>query len=301
MIIPLTNCVFSYIKNSYKKIQVNFDINNIKIKSFLPGCATLHLGNNFFVTGGEIKDDPTSTFIYMNVDEKIVEESVEMNMCRRYHTMISLNGKYICVIGGWNSNEVEIIDAENLDYWRLLPSMHHVRSDPTVYFFNKVFIYVIGGWDYTKKTCVSEVERYEIFDADGNVRFSKQWEVLKIKNNPIYLQKYNMGLIALPDERTESSEKILLVGGFDEEYDYSSSIIKVELMLKEPALYVNKDIKGLPTDGESSFWYEKNFHTMRNDFENEPIAVNFNCFNNIYVYNFRNCEFKLYTNSTTQK
>lgn len=301
MIIPLTNCVFSYIKNSYKKIQVNFEINKIKIRSFLPGCATLHLGNNFYVTGGEIKDESSSSFFYMNIDEKVVEEGVEMNFCRRYHTMISLNDKYICVIGGWNSNEVEIIDSENLDYWRILPSMASCRSDPTVYCLNQNFLYVFGGWDYNKKKCVSDIERYEVFDSVGNIRFSKQWEVVKIKNNPVYLQKYNMGLIGLFDERNEFSEKILLVGGFDEEYDYSGSIIKVELLLKEPAVYVNKDIKGLPTDGESSFWYEKNFHLMHNDYENEAIAVNFNCFNNIYVYSFRKSEFKLYTNNFQQK
>jgi serine/threonine protein kinase len=298
MIIPLTNCVFSYIKNSYKKIQANFEINKVKIKSFLPGCATLHIGNNFYVTGGEIKDEPTSEFIWMNIDEKVVEEAAEMNYSRRYHTMIALNKKYICVVGGWNSNEVEIIDVDNLDYWRVLPSMHYVRSDPTVYFFNGNYIYVMGGWDYTKKNCVGDVERYEIFDADGNIRFNKQWEIIKIKNNPVYLKKYNMGLIALNEENNEHSEKILLVGGFDEEYDYSPSVIKLEIMTREPAIFVNKDIKGLPTDGESSFWYEKNFHLMYNDFENEPIAVNFNCFNNIYVYSLRKNEFKLYTNST---
>lgn len=298
MIIPLTNCVFSYIKNSYKKIQVNFDINKIKVKSFLPGCATLHMGNNFYVTGGELKDEPTPDFLWMNIDEKVIEDATEMNFGRRYHTMVAVGKKYICVVGGWNSNEVEVIDADSLDYWRVLPSMKHIRSDPTVYVFNSTYLYVFGGWDYSKKTCVGEVERYEILDGDGNIRFSRQWELIKIKNNPVYLRKYNMGIIELGEEKNESSEKILLVGGFDDEYDYSSSVIKIEVFTKEPSIFVNKDIKGLPTDGESSFWYEKNFHLMQNDFENEPIAVNFNCFNNIYVYSLLKNEFKLYTNST---
>jgi hypothetical protein len=104
-----------------------------------------------------------------------------------------------------------------------------------------------------------------------------------------------MGLIPLTFDFSESSEKILLVGGFDEEYDYSASVIKVEISLKEPSIFVNNDIKGLPLQDESSFWYEKNFHLMFSD--EEPIAVNFNCFNNICVYSTRKNEFKLYTNS----
>ena len=65
MIIPLTSCVFSYSKNSYKKFKVDFEKNNVKLNSFLPGCATLHQDNFFYVTGGEIKDEATSNFIFI--------------------------------------------------------------------------------------------------------------------------------------------------------------------------------------------------------------------------------------------
>ena len=129
---------------------------------------------------------------------------------------------------------------------------------------------------------------------------NSQWENVKIKGETISLQKYNMGLIALNDEKTENSEKIILVGGFDESYDYSQSVIKIEIMTKDNSIFVNKDIKGLPTGGESSFWYEKHFHIMNNDLDGETIAVNFNCFNNIYVYTFRTSEFKQYANSTSK-
>ena len=124
--------------------------------------------------------------------------------------------------------------------------------------------------------------------------------MLKIKGETISLQKYNMGLIALTEEKSENSEKIILVGGFDESYDYSQSVIKIEIMQKENSIFVNKDIKGLPTGGESSFWYEKQFHVMNNDLDGEMIAVNFNCFNNIYVYTYRTNEFKQYANSTSK-
>ena len=39
---------------------------------------------------------------------------------------------------------------------------------------------------------------------------------------------------------------------------------------------------------------------MINDLDKEEIAVNFNCFNNVYVYSFKNKTFKQYANSTTK-
>ena len=180
--------------------------------------------------------------------------------------------------------------------------MHFKRSDPTAYLFDNKYVYIFGGWDYSQKKCIGEVERYQILfsNNDDDLITNGQWEMLKIKGETISLQKYNMGLIALTEEKSENSEKIILVGGFDESYDYSQSVIKIEIMQKENSIFVNKDIKGLPTGGESSFWYEKQFHVMNNDLDGEMIAVNFNCFNNIYVYTYRTNEFKQYANSTSK-
>ena len=305
MIIPLTSCVFSYSKNSYKKFKVDFEKNNVKLNSFLPGSATLHQGPLFYVTGGEIKDEATSNFIMMNIDEKVIYEKTEMNYPRRFHTMLGIetrDHKFIMAIGGWDCNEVEYINSEELNKWVSLPSMHFKRSDPTAYLFDNKYVYIFGGWDYSQKKCIGEVERYQILfsNNDDDLITNGQWEMLKIKGETISLQKYNMGLIALTEEKSENSEKIILVGGFDESYDYSQSVIKIEIMQKENSIFVNKDIKGLPTGGESSFWYEKQFHVMNNDLDGEMIAVNFNCFNNIYVYTYRTNEFKQYANSTSK-
>ena len=305
MIIPLTNYVFSYSRNSYKKFSVNFEKNNIKLNSFLPGCSTLHLNKNFYITGGEIKDEATSNFLVMNIEDKIIYEKIEMNYPRRFHTMISIkikNQNFIMVVGGWDCNEVEYINIEEMSKWVSLPRMKYKRSDPTLYFFNNKYVYVFGGWDYSQKKCIGDVERYQIInnELDEEIIVNNSWENVKIKGESISLQKYNMGIINLIDEKTENSEKIILVGGFDESYDYSQSVIKIEIMQKENSIFVNKDIKGLPTGGESSFWYEKEFHIMNNDLDGELIAVNFNCFNNVYVYTFRTCEFKQYANSTSK-
>lgn len=300
MIIPLTNCVVSYNKNIYKKMQCDFDTKNTKIKNFLPGSSSLHVNDNkFYITGGELHDEAVNFFLSINISEKIVEECVELNYSRRFHTMININNKYILVIGGWNSNQVEIIDLDSCKIWEILPQMSCERSDCTAYLFNNRYIYVFGGWDYNTKICIPDVEKYELFDDGQNINYNSKWEIIRIKNNGMFLQKYNMGLIPLIKEKSENSEKILLVGGFDDEYDYSSSVIKVEILQDDNIIYVSKDIKGLPTDGESSFWYEKTFHLITNELDNEELAVNFNSFNNLYAFSFSNYEFKLFINEFT--
>ena len=304
MIIPLTNTIFSYSKNSYKKIKINFEKHKVKINSFLPGCATLHQNEYFFITGGEIKDEATSSFIYMKISQKIIEESIEMNFTRRFHTMMDLSTEkknYICVIGGWDSKEVEMIETTDgiFTKWLILPSMHKCRSDPTTFLYNKKYLYVFGGWDYTTKKSVNEIERYEIFNGE-NIKLTKQWERIKIKGESNLLMKYNMGLIEIKKNDEDENKNILLIGGYNENFDYSCDVVNVEILQKENFVNVKKEEKGLPQGGESSFWYEKHFHYMKNDLDGEEIAINFNCFNNLYVYNFKNKTFRQFANTTTK-
>ena len=71
-------------------------------------------------------------------------------------------------------------------------------------------------------------------------------------------------------------------------------------MKNENFVTISKEDIGLPPGGESSFWYEKHFHYLKNDLDGEDIAVNFNCFNNIYVYNFQSRQFRQYANPNTK-
>lgn len=301
MIIPLTNCVVSYNKNLYKKMQCDFDEKSNKIKNFLPGSSTIHVNDRLYITGGELHDEAVSFFLSMNIQDKIVEELVELNYSRRFHSMMNILDKYIVVIGGWNSSQVELIDLSSCKAWEILPSMNYERSDCSAYLFNSSFIYVFGGWDYNNKCCISDVEKYEILTKD-NLNLKNKWDIISIKKNFKVVEKYNMGIVPLYFEKTEYTEKILLVGGFDDEYDYSCSVVKVEISQHEDEnvnVNVSKDVKGLPTDGESSFWYEKTFHIIKNELDNESLAVNFNSFNNLYAYSFDKCEFKLFINEFT--
>ena len=91
-------------------------------------------------------------------------------------------------------------------------------------------------------------------------------------------------------------EKILFIGGFDEVYNYSSSIVKVEISKKDGSVFISKDIIGLPLVEDRSFWFNKYFTIMDNESEKETIAVNINCFNHVYVFFYSSNQFKVYTN-----
>ena len=306
MVIPLTQYIFSYSKNTFKKFKIDFDQNDLNLNYFLPGCVTVHLGNNILIiTGGEYKNEPTSHFLILTIDEKVLDEKEEMNSTHRFHSMININNNnknYIFVIGGWDSNEVEYINFENCNKWISISKLNYQRSDSTAFYFNEKYIYVFGGWDFFNKKCVSEIERYQLYNSDtgDNIITNNKWEKIEIKGEKISLNKYNMGIINLINEDDDISSKILLVGGFDQSYDYSQSIVKLEIYKEEQCVFVHKNIKGLPIGDESSFWYEKEFHVMNNETKDGLIAVNFNCFNNIFVYDFRSCEFKLYVNQMTR-
>mgnify|MGYP002624284658 CR=1 FL=1 len=306
MVIPLTQYIFSYSKNTFKKFKIDFEENDLNLNYFLPGCVTVHLGDNtLIITGGEYKNEPTSHFLILTIDQKILDEKAEMNSAHRFHSMININNNnknYIFVFGGWESNEVEFMNFENCKKWTSISQLNYQRSDSTAFYFNEKYIYVFGGWDFFNKKCVSEIERYQLFNSENgdNVITNNKWEKIEIKGEKISLNKYNMGIINLINEDDEVSSKILLVGGFDQSYDYSQSIVKLEIYKEEQCVFVHKNIKGLPIGEESSFWYEKEFHVMNNETKDGLIAVNFNCFNNIFVYDFRSCEFKLYTNQLTR-
>ena len=302
LIIPFTNKIFSYNKNMYRKINIYFEKNKIGIDYFLPGSATVHQNDLYLITGGEYKDSSTSIFLVLNIDTKKLKECVEMNFTRRFHSMLSMkyNEKsFICVLGGWDSKEVELLETTNNNYknWLILPSMNYQRSDATTFFMNEKYIYVFGGWNYETKHNIDKIERYEVF-SDGVIKLSKTWEIIDIKGDINLIKKYNMGLIDLePKKNDNNNHSILLVGGYDTSFDYSFDVIQTSINIDDNYVKIEKLTFGLPPGLECSFWYEKNFINTNNDFDKEQVAVNYNCFNNIYVYSFKNKTFKQYPNT----
>jgi len=176
----------------------------------------------------------------------------------------------------------------------ILTSMNYQRSDAFTFFMNEKFIYVFGGWDYETKHNLDIVERYEVF-SDGIIKLSKAWEKIKVKGDLYLIKKYNMELIDLNPKKNnkEQEHSILLAGGYDTNFDYSFGVIKAIIIIGVNGVQVEKFSVWLPPGLECSFWYEKNFISSYNEYDKEEISVNFN----IYVYSFKNKNFKQFQNT----
>lgn len=292
-IIPNTNKVFSYMKNNFKILPVNFDVNNIKIKGFLPGCASALINDMVYITGGELNDDGSRFSFYFSITQKIANEISELNILRRYHTMISLNSRFICCFGGWNSCDVEYYDTLNDDIWRVFHKMNYERADPTVCLVNSKWIYVFGGWNFSLKKCLGTIERYLFFESSSEILFHGAWENINIKSDfSLSISKYNMGI--LMSKENSISESYILIGGCDESLGYSKDIVNIEIDKKSGEIkYLNNN--KLPDKYEASFWYEKEFQILQRD-DGSFISVIFDSLNYIFVYDYNMKEFRRYEN-----
>lgn len=173
----------------------------------------------FYITGGEYNDEGSKNCYSFKIAQKILGYVSELNVPRRYHSMLNLNNRFICVIGGWGLNDVEFYDTSIGKEWREFHKMNYCRSDASCLFFNKKWIYVIGGWSYSLKHSLGSIERYEFFENNNIIKFHGSWENISIKSNLSYcLSKYNMGIIVSEDKKY--SESYILFGGYiDREKD----------------------------------------------------------------------------------
>lgn len=295
-----TENIISFYKGSFKLIKAKFE-EKIKITKFLPGSANVHIRNLFFVSGGELGRVGTTICYFCNINEKVFYEFADFYYKKRYHRLINLKDKYLMALGGWESNTVEIVNIEEEDaVWEVFPPMLNYRSECACYLCDGKWLYVFGGWEYEKKECLFEVEMYEVFDSSDsmNIITNSNWQEIKVRFNKVYLQKYNMSVIPLIDDKTEFSEQILLLGGYDEEYNYSGSIIKITFSLKDGSISVSKDeYNQLPLKHDSVFWTENTFILMENSTEKDSVAVNLTTNNEIYMYFYKSEIIKVFSTS----
>lgn len=293
-IIPLTNKVFSYMKNNFKILQVNFNVHNIKIKMFLPGCSHLHLSDMVYVTGGELNDEGSRFSFFFSITQKIAHEISEMNTLRRYHTMICLNNRFICAIGGWSTSDVEYYDSTLGENWKVFHKMNFERADASVCFVNNKWIYIFGGWNFHTKKCVGTIERYEFFEEENVIKFHGEWENVHVKNEiSLLINKYNMGIFL--SKETDNTESYILVGGYNDQLEYSRNLICFDIDKKTTEMKFQNNEK-LPEGYETSFWYEKTFQILQCE-DGSFIAVAFNSSNGILLYDYNMKQFRKYDNN----
>ena len=184
MIIPLTNCVFPYSQDSYKKFKVDFEKNKVKLIYFYQD-ENITSDNYFYIIIGEIKDEATSNFL-INVNRW---KKIEM---KEVHSMLSIKWKikkYIIVIGGWDYNQVEYINSVEWINWFLYLEWN-IKEMILLFIFLiiNLFMFLEDGIIFTIK-CVDEVERYKNFNSEKDDELIKNgvWENSKIKRETISL------------------------------------------------------------------------------------------------------------------
>lgn len=297
VLIPNTNLVYSYIKNSFKILSVNFDVYNIDIKHFLKGSSVLHFKNTVYIIGGDYNNEGIRNGFTFTIEEKILSEIPELNTSRRYLTLTIINSFLLCAIGGWSSNDVEVLDIKHEDQWINFPKMNQSRSDCSAFVFNNKWLYVFGGWDYETKMVCGGIERYECFDQESKLKLYGSWELISIKSNfQEEFLKYNMAILL--SKKSENVEEIIILGGCDSTGEYSDKNIFLEFNFQSEQLIFNK-IESNPNLA-FTFWSEKNFNIFENE-DGTKLAVNFNSNNDLIVYKYIEKEFSIHINDVQLK
>ena len=218
-----------------------------------------------------------------------------MHNYRSDASLYLFNERYLYVFGGWEHEKKECVyEVERLDILVKNSKYYDIsyQSNSFIGDNNNSNNTSVQN-NYHKYGNVNKDLSYSYSDGFDMVYKDKHWEYVKIASGKAYLQKYNMALLPIIDLNPQLPEQILLLGGYDEIYDYSQSIVQVNISLADGSINVDKDRQCLPVVGDRNFWFEKDFKIMTIG-EKEKIAVNFNCFNQIYVFYYSRDTFKVF-------
>merc|ERR1712025_1027063 len=95
-------------------------------RRYKPGVAVLD--NKMYVTGGhDVGGQSMSSVDCYDPDTNTWSQRANMNIARRGHSLVSLQGR-LYAVGGWEVDSVEVFDPDN-DTWTLLQQ----RLDGEVY------------------------------------------------------------------------------------------------------------------------------------------------------------------------
>ena len=112
--------------------------------------------------------------------------------------------KSICVLGGVDSNDVEIYKLEKKK-WSNLPQLNEAREGATCCVINDTFVYCFFGYNNTNSEYCTTVEK---LDLDENV----EWQLLNPFGNKSFMKKKFSACIKY---RENFEEKIFILGGIN--------------------------------------------------------------------------------------
>ncbi len=208
--IPNTNQLAVYSDN-LKRIEISpLDISELIIptQQFLSGAACLNHGAYFYISGGELDDESTDSFLKYNHKSKILRRLDDMKYPRHNHSIYYFND-HIYAIGGYHSNTVERYSF-NTKKWEYQESMIQDERQHPMLLGQGNYLYAFFG--YRTGSYLETVERL-------NTKAPKaKWEVI-----PTVKTLSNLGMIGAGIVRI-SSDEILFLGGRNSQEDKRTTV-----------------------------------------------------------------------------
>ena len=141
-----------------------------ELKKFNCFSAICNGKNRLFISGGEIQKDPSLNEkneilkdFYMidllNTKDHEIEPIKLKNLIepRTWHSMIYVPPKYIFIVGGTNSNTVELYDIDN-DEISIDSELCEQRNECTLCLVNNIYLYAFSGF-ILNHTFINSIER----------------------------------------------------------------------------------------------------------------------------------------------
>ncbi len=123
--------------NRITKIQIPLTKEKNGYIVFPEGCRHILIDSELFITGGSDNcGNPINIVLMLNIENGEMTRLGNLNDNHSYHSLEYLeNFDCIILIGGENSNSVEIMDLDSRK-WTKLPSLNYARANINIYYNN---------------------------------------------------------------------------------------------------------------------------------------------------------------------
>lgn len=192
-----------YESNAYPGRSNNFPFENSKY---------VNIGNGALVTGGTNNKMLTDSAFKISVNENTEKISISKysNMIskRERHNILFLeNLNSVVACSGFYIKNCEITDLTE-GKWRKLPDLHEPRGNGTMFYINKKYVYIMGGFKVMEQTG-EYLNSLEYIDITAP---KEKWNILHMNE---MFGKYEIKISAMGVLDKETHNKIILVGGYD--------------------------------------------------------------------------------------
>jgi len=202
--IPGTNEILIYddhyeYKISKKEIELNKDLFGTNQTTFLPGCSWVNFEGKLYISGGEVKGNPSNCFYAFDYQIEKFLRLKNLKSERCFHSSIC-DANFLYIIGGRKSNKCEKYDLKNQEFLALPDLKERERKQPILFIFQKTFLYCFFGLK-DNEVFVDSIERLELRSTKST------WQIVPYKNsNNVDIYRTSCGVV-------DKEDKVIFVGG----------------------------------------------------------------------------------------